>query len=164
PTAWNDRHGPHRRRRPAPHRGRSDRGRRLRRCEADGVRRRLEGALLPAARRARRQPGRSGSDRGRARARCARRHDGGCDPSLRRAAARGRRRRAGLMVARLVDAALRHRLVVYLLATATLAAGFYTILAAPLDVFPEFAPPIVEIQTEAPALAAADVEALVTTP
>src|SRR5438093_6351499 len=68
------------------------------------------------------------------------------------------------MVARLVRAALRHRTVVFLLAAALLVTGVYAASEAPLDVFPEFAPPIVEIQTEAPGFAAADVEALVTTP
>src|SRR5579885_1696464 len=68
------------------------------------------------------------------------------------------------MVVRLVRAALTHRTVVFLCATALLGAGLWAAATAPLDVFPEFAPPIVEIQTEAPGLAAADVEALVTTP
>lgn len=68
------------------------------------------------------------------------------------------------MVARLVSAALTHRTGVFLLAAAVLAAGVYAAREAPLDVFPEFAPPIVEIQAEAPGFAAADVEALVTTP
>ena len=35
---------------------------------------------------------------------------------------------------------------------------------APFDVFPEFAPPLVEIQTEAPGLSSADVEALISVP
>src|SRR6202158_5835182 len=68
------------------------------------------------------------------------------------------------MVARLVAAALTHRMVVFLLAAALLTVGLYTAWHAPLDVFPEFAPPIVEIQSEAPGLAAEDVEALVTIP
>ncbi|HSV06131.1 MAG TPA: efflux RND transporter permease subunit, partial [Candidatus Binatus sp.] len=68
------------------------------------------------------------------------------------------------MVARVVGAALAHRAVVFLLAGALLAVGFYAAREAPLDVFPEFAPPVVEIQSEAPGLAAEDVEALVTTP
>jgi CzcA family heavy metal efflux pump len=68
------------------------------------------------------------------------------------------------MVFRLVRAALAHRTVVFLLAAALFGAGLWAAATAPLDVFPEFAPPIVEIQTEAPGLAAPDVEALVTTP
>src|SRR5262245_54324701 len=68
------------------------------------------------------------------------------------------------MVTRLVRAALVHRLVVFILAGAVAAIGVYSAREAPLDVFPEFAPPIVEVQADAPGLAAEDVEALVTTP
>ena len=68
------------------------------------------------------------------------------------------------MVSRLVGASLRHRPVVLLLAVVLVVAGYYAAREAPLDVFPEFAPPIVEVQTEAPGFAAEDVEALVTTP
>jgi CzcA family heavy metal efflux pump len=68
------------------------------------------------------------------------------------------------MVARLVGTALRHRPVVLLLALVVVATGLYAAHEAPLDVFPEFAPPIVEVQVEAPGYAAEDVEALVTTP
>jgi len=68
------------------------------------------------------------------------------------------------MVARLIRAALTHPPVVFVLAAALVAAGVWSAHRAPLDVFPEFAPPIVEVQTEAPGFAAEDVEALVTTP
>src|SRR5262249_19281061 len=68
------------------------------------------------------------------------------------------------MVAALVGAALRHRIGVFLLAAAVVVIGLYSAREAPLDVFPEFAPPIVEVQTEAAGLGAEDVEALVTTP
>jgi len=63
------------------------------------------------------------------------------------------------VVARLVGEALRHRTVVLLLAAALLAAGIFSARHASLEVFPEFAPPVVEVQTEAPGLAAEDVEA-----
>jgi len=68
------------------------------------------------------------------------------------------------LVARLVGAALARPVVVLVLAGLVAAAGLWATIGAPLDVFPEFAPPIVEVQTEAPGLAAEDVEALVTTP
>src|SRR5262249_41217257 len=75
------------------------------------------------------------------------------------------RRRGGLapVVARLVRGALMRPTVVFVLAAAVVGAGLWATVRAPLDVFPEFAPPIVEVQIEAPGLAAADVEALVTT-
>lgn len=42
--------------------------------------------------------------------------------------------------------------------------GFLVLEQMPLDVFPNFAPPQVEIMTEAPGLAAEEVESLVTRP
>src|SRR5262245_8849067 len=68
------------------------------------------------------------------------------------------------MLSRVVGAALEHRTVVFLLAGALFAIGIFSANGAPLDAFPEFAPPIVEVQTEAPGLSAEDVEALVTVP
>jgi CzcA family heavy metal efflux pump len=54
--------------------------------------------------------------------------------------------------------------VVIALAGLTLAYGVYVALHARLDVFPEFAPPMVVIQTEAPGLSPEQVEVLVTRP
>jgi Cu/Ag efflux pump CusA len=42
--------------------------------------------------------------------------------------------------------------------------GLRVVRTTPLDVFPEFAPPLVEIQTEAPGLSTAEVESLITAP
>jgi CzcA family heavy metal efflux pump len=59
---------------------------------------------------------------------------------------------------------IRNRIVVVVLAALLLAGGFYAARHSKLDVFPEFAPPQVIIQTEAPGLSAAEVEQLVTLP
>ena len=66
------------------------------------------------------------------------------------------------MLSRLVLLSLRHRGLVIVLAAAVLIQGTLTALHAPLDVFPEFVPPQVTIQTEAPGLSAGQVEVLVT--
>lgn len=60
--------------------------------------------------------------------------------------------------------ALSMRVLVVALAAALLIAGIYATRQAPLDVFPEFAPPLVEVQTEAPGLSPEEVDALVTVP
>jgi CzcA family heavy metal efflux pump len=64
----------------------------------------------------------------------------------------------------LVDLSLRNRIVVTALAVFLVIGAVRTLRTTPLDVFPEFAPPLVEVQTEAPGLSADDVEALVTVP
>jgi CzcA family heavy metal efflux pump len=64
----------------------------------------------------------------------------------------------------LVEHSLRGRVVVLALAALLLVLGVRAAREAPLDVFPEFAPPRVEIQTEAPGLSTEEVEALVTLP
>ncbi|WP_239491293.1 efflux RND transporter permease subunit [Luteitalea sp. TBR-22] len=64
----------------------------------------------------------------------------------------------------LVTAALRLRLPVLALSVVLILVGLRTTRDAPFDVFPEFAPPLVEIQTEAPGLSSADVEALISVP
>src|SRR5262245_22808588 len=68
------------------------------------------------------------------------------------------------MLSWLVSTSLRLRVVVLVLAVLMLAVGMRTIQRTPLDVFPEFAPPYVEIQTEAPGLSTEEVESLITVP
>ena len=64
----------------------------------------------------------------------------------------------------LVETALRLRVAVIALSVLLLVVGIRLTPHLPLDVFPEFAPPYVEIQTEAPGLSAEEVENLVTFP
>ena len=64
----------------------------------------------------------------------------------------------------IVSASLRLRIIVIALAIVLMIVGLRVVRTAPLDVFPEFAPPLVEIQTEAPGLSTAEVESLVTVP
>ena len=64
----------------------------------------------------------------------------------------------------LVAVSLKQRLVVVALTILLAVTAWRTLRTTPLDVFPEFAPPLVEVQTEAPGLSSRDVEALVTIP
>jgi len=68
------------------------------------------------------------------------------------------------MLNAIVRFSLRHRGIVIALAFALMGYGAYSLTRAKYDVFPEFAPPTVVIQTEAPGLAPEQVELLVTTP
>ncbi len=68
------------------------------------------------------------------------------------------------MLNAIVSWALNMRLLVVALAAALLVLGINATRHAPLDVFPEFAPPLVEVQTEAPGLSTEEVDALVTVP
>jgi CzcA family heavy metal efflux pump len=68
------------------------------------------------------------------------------------------------MMRTIVAASLRFRFLVVALAAALMFVGVGQIKSAPVDVFPEFAPPTVEIQTIAIGLAPADVENLITVP
>jgi CzcA family heavy metal efflux pump len=68
------------------------------------------------------------------------------------------------MLTWLVSTSLKFRVVVLALAAVMLVVGIRNAAHTPLDVFPEFAPPLVEIQTEAPGLSAEEVESLVTVP
>lgn len=64
----------------------------------------------------------------------------------------------------LISASLRFRLLILALATVLVVIGIRSADEVPLDVFPEFAPPLVEIQTEAPGLSTEEVESLVSVP
>jgi CzcA family heavy metal efflux pump len=68
------------------------------------------------------------------------------------------------MLQALVDWSIHNRVVVVVLAVLLLGLGLYAADRARLDVFPEFAPPQVVIQTEAPGLSAGEVEQLITLP
>ena len=66
------------------------------------------------------------------------------------------------MLRSLVSLALRQRVVVVFAAAALVVLGVMLAMRSPLDVFPEFAPPLVEVQTEAPGMSSEAVEKLVT--
>ena len=68
------------------------------------------------------------------------------------------------MLAWLISGALRLRVLVIALAVLLIFVGAMVVRDIPLDVFPEFAPPLVEIQTEAPGLSTEEVESLITLP
>src|SRR5579859_1787960 len=68
------------------------------------------------------------------------------------------------MLNRIVHFSLRFRGVVVALACVTVGYGLYVAANAKLDVFPNFIPPQVVVQTEAPGLSPEQVEALVTRP
>lgn len=68
------------------------------------------------------------------------------------------------MLTWLVESALRQRVLMLALALALVVVGMRTVANADIDVFPEFAPPLVEIQTEAPGLSTEEVESLITVP
>ena len=71
--------------------------------------------------------------------------------------------RRGLL-AGIIGFSLRYHGVVIALALLFAGYGLYALTGASYDVFPEFAPPQVSIQTEAPGLAPEQVEVLVTQP
>ena len=64
----------------------------------------------------------------------------------------------------LIAWSIRHRLIVAILTILGLISGFAMVTQAPFDVFPEFVPPSVTIQTEAPGLTPEQVEEIVTRP
>src|SRR6185503_10320336 len=68
------------------------------------------------------------------------------------------------MLTALISNSVRLRVVVLALSVVLIVIGSRSVQRAPLDVFPEFAPPLVEVQTEAPGLSTLEVESLVTVP
>ncbi len=68
------------------------------------------------------------------------------------------------MMRRIVSASLRFRYIVLALAIGMVVFGAAQLQQTPVDVFPEFAPPQVQIQTPALGMSAAEVETLVTIP
>lgn len=68
------------------------------------------------------------------------------------------------MLTRLITFSLHYRPVVLLLAIILLGAGAVAVREAPWDIFPEFAPPQLVVQTEAQGLSTEEVERLVTIP
>lgn len=68
------------------------------------------------------------------------------------------------MLRRLITWSLEYPFVALLLAVCLMAAGAWSVHTSPWDVFPEFAPPQIVIQTEAPGLSAEEVERMVTVP
>jgi len=68
------------------------------------------------------------------------------------------------MMSWIVATSLRLRVLVVALALLLTIVGIRTAQQTAFDVFPEFAPPLVEVQTEAPGLSTEEVESLVTVP
>src|SRR5829696_3804923 len=64
----------------------------------------------------------------------------------------------------LVSTSLRLRVLVLALSVVMMIVGVRAARRAPLDVFPEFAPPLIEVQTEAPGLSTEEVESLISVP
>ena len=64
----------------------------------------------------------------------------------------------------LVSTSLRLRVAIVVLTGILIIAGSRIVSQTRFDVFPEFAPPLVEVQTEVPGLSTSDVEVLVTVP
>src|SRR5919198_927969 len=64
----------------------------------------------------------------------------------------------------IVATSLQYRFLVVFVAAVLMAYGITRVGAMPLDVFPEFAPPMVEIQTEGPGMSALEAEEFITIP
>lgn len=68
------------------------------------------------------------------------------------------------MIRWIVGTSLRLRFLIIILAAVLLGFGIVQIREMPVDVYPEFNPPLVEVQTEALGLSAVEMEALITVP
>src|SRR5215208_5181058 len=68
------------------------------------------------------------------------------------------------MLSWIVSTSLQFRVIVATFSVLLVVVGIRTAQMTPFDVFPEFAPPLVEIQTEAPGLSTEEVESLITVP
>src|SRR5262245_38275352 len=66
------------------------------------------------------------------------------------------------MLRGIINASLRFRYLVIAITLLLMLFGLKQLYEIPIDVFPEFAPPLVEIQTEAPGMSTAEVESLIT--
>ncbi len=68
------------------------------------------------------------------------------------------------MFAWIIGTSLRFRFLILASAAVMLGFGLYQLPKMPVDVFPEFAPPKVEIQTEGPGMSSTEIEELITIP
>ena len=66
------------------------------------------------------------------------------------------------MVHRIVDSRLHYQFLLVAIVAVMMFFGIARLRDVPVDVFPEFAPPVVEVQTEALGLSAAEVESPIT--
>lgn len=64
----------------------------------------------------------------------------------------------------IIATALTRKSIVFGIAAFLVVGGIQAIRQTPIDIFPEFAPPLVEVQTEAPGFSAEEVETLVSSP
>ncbi|MGZ4430742.1 MAG: efflux RND transporter permease subunit, partial [Gaiellales bacterium] len=64
----------------------------------------------------------------------------------------------------IVGSSLRFRFLVVAMAAGMMVYGSTRVRDMPVDVFPEFAPPFVEIQTEGPGMSTTEIESLITIP
>src|SRR3954449_9044613 len=69
-----------------------------------------------------------------------------------------------MMIRWIVGTSLKFRLLIIALAAGLMVVAISQLRNAPVDVLPEFAPPYVEVQTEALGLSAEEVEQLITVP